>query len=107
MAEILDNILTNLSHRLIDPFTQTYNLTLVNNYVESLKFKSNLIQPVENVRVWFNNRAWISSVTFLNSINNIILRSRLSPDKDPSVYGISVTNHPMKYSQDQVVDIVE
>ncbi|KAK4029566.1 hypothetical protein OUZ56_022545 [Daphnia magna] len=57
-----------------------------------------------NVRVWFDNKAWASSVSYLNAINNVILRSSLPPSKDPFLYGITVINHPMEFSSREVVD---
>lgn len=55
-------------------------------------------------QVWFDNKAWASSVSYLNAINNVILRSSLPPSKDPFLYGITVINHPMEFSSREVVD---
>ena len=54
--------------------------------------------------MWFDNKAWASSVAYLNAINNVILRSSLPDSKDARRYGITVINHPMEYSSRQVVD---
>jgi ATP-binding cassette subfamily A (ABC1) protein 1 len=53
--------------------------------------------------VWFDNKAWASSVSYLNAINNVILRSALPPSKDPLLYGITAINHPMEFSSREVV----
>jgi ATP-binding cassette subfamily A (ABC1) protein 1 len=54
-------------------------------------------------QVWFDNKAWASSVSYLNAINNVILRSALPPSKDPLLYGITAINHPMEFSSREVV----
>ncbi|KAL8562888.1 hypothetical protein ACOMHN_004580 [Nucella lapillus] len=55
---------------------------------------------VRNVaKLWFNNKGYHSLPTFLNAINNAILRANLPATKDgqpvdPATYGITVINHP-------------
>jgi ATP-binding cassette subfamily A (ABC1) protein 1 len=56
-----------------------------------------------SIQVWFDNKAWASSVSYLNAINNVILRSSLPPSKDPFLYGITAINHPMEFSSREVV----
>lgn len=47
-------------------------------------------------KVWYNNKGYHAMPTFVNSINNAILRANLPPEKGhPSTYGITVMNHPM------------
>ncbi|XP_077550121.1 phospholipid-transporting ATPase ABCA1-like isoform X2 [Haemaphysalis longicornis] len=58
----------------------------------------------DNVKVWFNNKGWVSSVAYMNAINNVLLRAHLPPEADPSLYGISVVNHPMNFTQAQLQD---
>lgn len=58
------------------------------------------------LQVWFNNKGWASSVSYMNAMNNIILRSHLPPGANSSYYGISVINHPMNFTQDQLKDEV-
>lgn len=58
------------------------------------------VLAVRNVaKIWFNNKGYHSMPTFLNAINNAILRANLNETKDgqpvdPAMYGITVTNHP-------------
>ncbi|XP_054722736.1 ATP-binding cassette sub-family A member 2-like [Uloborus diversus] len=65
---------------------------------------------VRNVaKVWYNNKGYHSMPTYVNSINNAILRSNIPPSMgNPSAYGITVINHPMTdtsylLSKDQIV----
>ncbi|CAN7974909.1 unnamed protein product [Ixodes persulcatus] len=59
--------------------------------------------------VWYNNKGYHAMPTYVNSINNAILRANLPPEKGhPSAYGITVINHPMTdtsflLSKDQIL----
>ncbi|XP_073746135.1 ATP-binding cassette sub-family A member 2 [Callorhinus ursinus] len=47
-------------------------------------------------QVFYNNKGYHSMPTYLNSLNNAILRANLPKGKgNPAAYGITVTNHPM------------
>lgn len=68
-------------------------------YPQLVMFNGSLFQ------VWFDNKAWASSVSYLNAINNVILRSSIPvSSEDPSFYGISAINHPMNYSTSDLQD---
>ncbi|XP_070711035.1 phospholipid-transporting ATPase ABCA1-like [Pempheris klunzingeri] len=56
----------------------------------------------DNAKVWFYNQAWHSVVSFLSVANNAILRGNLPAGKDPSQYGISVSNHPLNLTKEQL-----
>ncbi|XP_061143427.1 glucosylceramide transporter ABCA12 [Syngnathus typhle] len=45
-------------------------------------------------KVWFNPEGYHTIPAYLNSLNNVILRSKLPADKDPKKYAISVSSHP-------------
>ncbi|XP_028297042.1 ATP-binding cassette sub-family A member 2-like isoform X2 [Gouania willdenowi] len=46
--------------------------------------------------VLYNNKGYHSMPTYLNVLNNAILRANLPPSKgNPAAYGITLTNHPM------------
>nr|AIN44098.1 ATP-binding cassette sub-family A member 1 [Laodelphax striatellus] len=68
-----------------------------NPYVD-IHYKTN------NVKVWFNNKGWASSVSYLNAINNVILRSSLPAHKASHAhqYGIRAINHPMNFTEKQM-----
>lgn len=52
---------------------------------------------VRNIaKIWYNNKGFHSIPTYINSMNNAILRANLpEPKGNPSAYGITVINHPM------------
>ena len=56
------------------------------------------------LQVWFNNKGWASSVSYLNAVNNLILRTSLSERPDRDQFGITAINHPMNYTQNQLQD---
>ncbi|XP_053199909.1 phospholipid-transporting ATPase ABCA1-like [Scomber japonicus] len=56
----------------------------------------------DNVKVWFYNRAWHGMVSFLSVANNAILRGNLPAGQDPRQYGISVSNHPLNLTKQQL-----
>ncbi|KAM9858193.1 ATP-binding cassette sub-family A member 2 [Aulostomus maculatus] len=49
-----------------------------------------------SAQVLYNNKGYHSMPTYLNVLNNAILRANLPASKgNPSAYGITLTNHPM------------
>uniref|UniRef100_A0A2R5LDX6 ATP-binding cassette sub-family A member 2 n=1 Tax=Ornithodoros turicata TaxID=34597 RepID=A0A2R5LDX6_9ACAR len=60
-------------------------------------------------KVWYNNKGYHAMPTYINSMNNAVLRANLPPEKGhPSTYGITVINHPMTdtsflLSKDQIL----
>uniref|UniRef100_A0A8C4U0Y2 ATP-binding cassette sub-family A member 2 n=1 Tax=Falco tinnunculus TaxID=100819 RepID=A0A8C4U0Y2_FALTI len=50
----------------------------------------------KSIPVFYNNKGYHSMPTYLNALNNAILRANLPKSKgNPAAYGITVTNHPM------------
>ncbi|XP_044040431.1 phospholipid-transporting ATPase ABCA1-like isoform X2 [Siniperca chuatsi] len=56
----------------------------------------------DNVKVWFYNQAWHGMASFLSVANNAILRGNLAAGQDPHKYGISVSNHPLNLTKEQL-----
>uniref|UniRef100_A0A4W6E0C7 P-type phospholipid transporter n=1 Tax=Lates calcarifer TaxID=8187 RepID=A0A4W6E0C7_LATCA len=56
----------------------------------------------DNVKVWFYNQAWHGMVSFLSVANNAILRGNLPAGQNPRQYGISVSNHPLNLTKEQL-----
>uniref|UniRef100_A0A3Q3WL83 ABC transporter domain-containing protein n=1 Tax=Mola mola TaxID=94237 RepID=A0A3Q3WL83_MOLML len=56
----------------------------------------------DNVKVWFYNQAWHGMVSFLSAANNAILRGNLPAGGDPRKFGISVSNHPLNLTKEQL-----
>uniref|UniRef100_A0A8C7ZX29 ABC transporter domain-containing protein n=1 Tax=Oryzias sinensis TaxID=183150 RepID=A0A8C7ZX29_9TELE len=75
------------------------NLTISEkSEVEFWRFYSTL----NKVCVWFYNKGWHSMVSFLSVVNNGILRGYLPEGQDLRQYGLSVSNHPLNLSKEQL-----
>ncbi|XP_017279339.1 ATP-binding cassette sub-family A member 12 [Kryptolebias marmoratus] len=58
-------------------------------------------------KVWFNPEGHHTMPAYLNSLNNIILRSNIPLDKDPQKYAISVSSHPYFGRKDDDDTVIE
>lgn len=56
----------------------------------------------DNLKVWFYNQAWHGVVSFLSVANNALLRGNLPAGQDPRRYGISVSNHPLNLTKEEL-----
>ncbi|XP_046387973.1 ATP-binding cassette sub-family A member 7-like isoform X2 [Ischnura elegans] len=80
------------------------NITQFTDFVNGTRslFKDKDIY--NNIKVWFNNKGWASSVSYMSAISNVVLRASM-PEK-PGVYsdhyGIQVINHPMNFTDVQM-----
>uniref|UniRef100_A0A8D2J684 P-type phospholipid transporter n=1 Tax=Varanus komodoensis TaxID=61221 RepID=A0A8D2J684_VARKO len=70
-------------------------LNALAGFVEALETR-------HNVKVWFNNKGWHAMVSFVNVANNGILRASLPAGANPSLYGITTTNHPLNLTKEQL-----
>ncbi|KAL7988597.1 hypothetical protein Chor_007516 [Crotalus horridus] len=59
----------------------------------------------DNIKVWFNNKGWHAIGAFLNVINNAILRANLQDKENPSNYGITIYNHPLNLTKQQLSEV--
>ncbi|XP_058870789.1 phospholipid-transporting ATPase ABCA1-like isoform X2 [Acipenser ruthenus] len=57
------------------------------------------------VKVWFNNKGWHAMASFINIINNGVLRASLPPGTDPRLYGITAVNHPLNLTREQLSEV--
>lgn len=56
-------------------------------------------------QIWFNNKGWHSIGSFLNVMNNGILRASLQAGKDPKTFGINAYNHPLNLTKEQLSQV--
>jgi ATP-binding cassette subfamily A (ABC1) protein 1 len=78
---------------------------------EIYKIFESLTNPVRSqskkqiVKIWYNNKGYFSSVAFLNTLNNAILRSKLkNQNVDSANVGLISINHPLPYTVKQIND---
>ncbi|KAJ7386395.1 ATP-binding cassette sub- A member 1 [Desmophyllum pertusum] len=74
-------------------FTQT-NLTSIQGILKE-----------HNAKAWYNTKGYHAAPTFLNILNNVILRSKAAEKGlNASQFGITTINHPMNYTKEQLTD---
>uniref|UniRef100_A0A669EM12 ATP-binding cassette, sub-family A (ABC1), member 4a n=1 Tax=Oreochromis niloticus TaxID=8128 RepID=A0A669EM12_ORENI len=56
-------------------------------------------------QVWYNNKGWHAMVSFMNVANNAILRANLPREANLAEYGITVINHPLNLTKEQLSEI--
>ncbi|KAL2089101.1 hypothetical protein ACEWY4_016000 [Coilia grayii] len=79
--------------------------TAADRFLRSLSGFINGLDTKNNVKVWFNNKGWHSMSAFLNVMNNGILRANLPVGKEPSQFGITVHNHPLNLTKEQISQV--
>uniref|UniRef100_A0A087XU94 P-type phospholipid transporter n=1 Tax=Poecilia formosa TaxID=48698 RepID=A0A087XU94_POEFO len=87
---------------------QLLNLTGGQYSKETLKGIGKFLRYMEtenNVKVWYNNKGWHAMVSFMNVANNAILRANLPKGADLNEYGITVVNHPLNLTKEQLSEI--
>uniref|UniRef100_A0AAX7TDJ0 P-type phospholipid transporter n=1 Tax=Astatotilapia calliptera TaxID=8154 RepID=A0AAX7TDJ0_ASTCA len=89
--------LQNLTGRNVsDYLVKTYSLML---------HQVKLSQLPLLMQIWFNNKGWHSIGSFLNVMNNAILRVSLPGGKDPTKFGITAYNHPLNLTKEQLSQV--
>uniref|UniRef100_A0A7N8X229 P-type phospholipid transporter n=1 Tax=Mastacembelus armatus TaxID=205130 RepID=A0A7N8X229_9TELE len=79
--------------------------TAADRFFRSLSGFIRGLDTKNNVKIWFNNKGWHSIGSFLNVMNNGILRASLPAGKDPSKFGITAHNHPLNLTKEQLSQV--
>uniref|UniRef100_A0A8C1ZLC5 P-type phospholipid transporter n=1 Tax=Cyprinus carpio TaxID=7962 RepID=A0A8C1ZLC5_CYPCA len=58
-----------------------------------------------NIKVWFNNKGWHAMASFVNIMNNGLLRANLPPDVERRKYGMTAYNHPLNLTKEQLTEM--
>uniref|UniRef100_A0A3B4DSZ9 ABC transporter domain-containing protein n=1 Tax=Pygocentrus nattereri TaxID=42514 RepID=A0A3B4DSZ9_PYGNA len=59
----------------------------------------------KTLTVWFNNKGWHAMVSFVNIMNNGLLRASLSPGPARMTHGITAYNHPLNLTKEQLTEM--
>uniref|UniRef100_A0A8C3LGY1 P-type phospholipid transporter n=1 Tax=Chrysolophus pictus TaxID=9089 RepID=A0A8C3LGY1_CHRPC len=94
------NFLSNLGRMMNVTGGQT-SLAAAKEFSNFLKY----METEDNIKVWFNNKGWHAMVSFLNVANNAILRANLRTGQAPEEYGITVVNHPLNLTKEQLSEV--
>uniref|UniRef100_M3ZWJ2 ATP-binding cassette, sub-family A (ABC1), member 1A n=1 Tax=Xiphophorus maculatus TaxID=8083 RepID=M3ZWJ2_XIPMA len=89
----------NVSDYLVKTYAQIIGKSLNN------KIWVNEFRYILRHYIWFNNKGWHSIGSFLNVMNNAILRSSLKPGQDPTKFGITAYNHPLNLTKEQLSQV--
>ncbi|XP_059504050.1 retinal-specific phospholipid-transporting ATPase ABCA4 isoform X2 [Stegostoma tigrinum] len=102
----------HIDHKQIDVFFTSlgrmFNVTGGNNTqmtFRSLNVFLKHLETEDNVKVWFNNKGWHAIVAFMNVANNAILRANLPEHHYAEDYGITVINHPLNLTKEQLSEV--
>uniref|UniRef100_A0A8C3B649 P-type phospholipid transporter n=1 Tax=Cyclopterus lumpus TaxID=8103 RepID=A0A8C3B649_CYCLU len=79
--------------------------TAADRFFHSLSSFIQGLDTKNNVKIWFNNKGWHSIGSFLNVMNNGILRASLQADQDPTKFGITAANHPLNLTKEQLSQV--
>ncbi|XP_042675862.1 retinal-specific phospholipid-transporting ATPase ABCA4 isoform X2 [Centrocercus urophasianus] len=94
------NFLSNLGRMMNVTGGQT-SLAAAKEFSNFLKY----METEDNIKVWFNNKGWHAMVSFLNVANNAVLRANLRTGQAPEEYGITVVNHPLNLTKEQLSEV--
>ncbi|GFS22630.1 ATP-binding cassette sub-family A member 1, partial [Elysia marginata] len=53
----------------------------------------------ENIKVWINNHGWHAGTSYVNGVNNLLLRALLPENQTADEYGIVTTSHPLRRTE--------
>uniref|UniRef100_A0A8C9VRP3 P-type phospholipid transporter n=1 Tax=Scleropages formosus TaxID=113540 RepID=A0A8C9VRP3_SCLFO len=56
-------------------------------------------------QVWFNNKGWHAMASFVNVMNNGLLRASLPPGIERRRHGITAYNHPLNLTKEQLTEV--
>uniref|UniRef100_A0A8C2XHM9 P-type phospholipid transporter n=1 Tax=Cyclopterus lumpus TaxID=8103 RepID=A0A8C2XHM9_CYCLU len=56
-------------------------------------------------QVWYNNKGWHAMVSFVNVMNNGLLRASLPPGPERRRHGITAYNHPLNLTKEQLTEM--
>ena len=103
-----ENTCIYLRHTVIFPLLQTWHFQLITKLLiwshPALRSQNLKCLPV-SFQIWFNNKGWHSIGSFLNVMNNGILRASLKGSKDPTKFGITAYNHPLNLTKEQLSQV--
>uniref|UniRef100_A0AAY4A4F8 P-type phospholipid transporter n=1 Tax=Denticeps clupeoides TaxID=299321 RepID=A0AAY4A4F8_9TELE len=115
-TETLQNLTgRNISDYLVKTYAQIIGKSLKNKlWVNEFRYggfsvgasSSQILPSPDEVHdIWFNNKGWHSIGSFLNVMNNGILRASLPPGEDGNKFSIQAFNHPLNLTKEQLSQV--
>lgn len=59
----------------------------------------------DSLKIWFNNKGWHAMVAFVNRANNALLHARLPPGHARHNHSITMLNHPLNLTKEQLSEV--
>uniref|UniRef100_A0A3Q3RRV2 P-type phospholipid transporter n=1 Tax=Mastacembelus armatus TaxID=205130 RepID=A0A3Q3RRV2_9TELE len=106
IKRLTGDILQNLTgYNISDYLVKTYSKILKKRYGGfslggSVKVCTNVF-----TQVWYNNKGWHAMVSFVNVMNNGLLRANLPPGPERMKHGITAYNHPLNLTKEQLTEM--
>uniref|UniRef100_A0A669BGF6 P-type phospholipid transporter n=1 Tax=Oreochromis niloticus TaxID=8128 RepID=A0A669BGF6_ORENI len=101
------DILQNLtSYNISDYLVKTYSQILKKSDVgDASRYLCQLKRSLFCAQVWYNNKGWHAMVSFVNVMNNGLLRASLPPGPERRKHGITAYNHPLNLTKEQLTEV--
>uniref|UniRef100_A0AAY5L176 ABC transporter domain-containing protein n=1 Tax=Esox lucius TaxID=8010 RepID=A0AAY5L176_ESOLU len=103
------DILQNLTGRNIsDYLVKTYPQTMKKRYGGfslGARGSQSVPQTSRMEDVWYNNKGWHAMASFVNVMNNGLLRASLPPGTERLRHGITAYNHPLNLTKEQLTEM--
>ncbi|XP_077864040.1 phospholipid-transporting ATPase ABCA1-like [Saccoglossus kowalevskii] len=99
--DILQNAMNNVTEMVNRNMTE--NLPEIDpSLIQKLYEVVSSMATLDNGKVWWDNTGWHALPIYINIFSNMLLRSNIAVNEDPAEYGITLYNHPMNRTQDQM-----
>lgn len=86
-------------------FCQQLNKNWTGLCVQSFQVSANKCLFLCCTQVWYNNKGWHAMVSFVNVMNNGLLRASLPPGPERTKHGITAYNHPLNLTKEQLTEM--
>ncbi|CAG7823081.1 unnamed protein product [Allacma fusca] len=86
------------------PVNLTYFVELLDGLTSLSHDPTKVVRSSEkrnSIKIWFDNKGWVSSIAYLNSLHNVMLRSFLPVNVSKDEYGITLIQHPLNLTESQ------
>uniref|UniRef100_A0A669EVN9 P-type phospholipid transporter n=1 Tax=Oreochromis niloticus TaxID=8128 RepID=A0A669EVN9_ORENI len=113
-GDILQNLTSyNISDYLVKTYSQILKKSLktkkwVNEFSDvgdASRYLCQLKRSLFCAQVWYNNKGWHAMVSFVNVMNNGLLRASLPPGPERRKHGITAYNHPLNLTKEQLTEV--
>uniref|UniRef100_A0A3Q1IMF9 P-type phospholipid transporter n=1 Tax=Anabas testudineus TaxID=64144 RepID=A0A3Q1IMF9_ANATE len=95
----------SLGGRATQTLSQIHDNSSLDHLLKRLPEFLGRLNSQNNVKVWYNNKGWHAMVSFVNVMNNGLLRASLPPGPERGKRGITAYNHPLNLTKEQLTEM--